>query len=134
MAGALKSLINSAKSLAIGNSGSKAPMRELFPVVDKAVDGEDCDRDCDSCSVQYPKSFKINEDDELYGFVKGWSTHVLVATGKTDWVRDIADEKGSVMQAIANAKPPTNGVCAPPLPRFFLLSLSLPPGHYPADP
>jgi len=111
MAATIKSLINSAKALAIGNSGSKAALQDLFPVVDKAVDGEDCDRDCDSCSVQYPKGFKIDEGDELYGFVKGWSTHVLVATGKTDWVRDVADEKGSVMQAIAGAKGPTNGVC-----------------------
>ncbi len=110
MAATLKSLINSAKALAIGNSGSKATLQELFPAVDKAVDGEDCDHDCASCSVEYPKGFKIEESDDLYGFVKGWSTHVLVATGKTDWVRDVADEKGSVMQAIAGAKAPTNGV------------------------
>lgn len=118
MASGLKSLINSAKALAIGRSGSKAKLAELFPVVDKAVDGEDCDRDCESCSVQYPKNFRIDEDDELYGFVKGWSTHVVVATTKTDWLRDVADEKGSVMQAIANAKGPGNGVrlhpCRPP--------------------
>ena len=62
--------------------------------------------------MRYPKGFKIDEDDKLYGYVKGWSTHVLVATGKTDWVRDVADEKGSVMEAIdkkANVKP-SNGV------------------------
>jgi hypothetical protein len=47
----------------------------------------------------------------LYGHVKGWATHLLVATGKTDWVRDIADEKGSVMEAVAKAKvQPANGV------------------------
>lgn len=113
MASALKSLINGAKSLAIGNSGSKAPLQGLFPVVDKAVDGDDCDHDCDSCSIKYPKNFKIDEGDDLYGFVKGWSTHVLVATGKSDWVRDVADEKGSVMQAIGNAKGPSNGVGLP---------------------
>ena len=111
MSGTLKSLINSAKALAIGKSGNKAAINELFPKVDRAVDGEDCDHDCDSCSVKYPKGFKIDESDDLYGFVKGWSTHVLVATSKTDWVRDVADEKGSVMQAIANTKGPTNGVC-----------------------
>jgi hypothetical protein len=69
-----------------------------------------CDHDCASCSIQYPKGFKVDESDDLYGFIKGWSTHVLVATGKTDWVRDVADEKGSVMQAIGAAKGPTNGV------------------------
>ncbi|KAL2176170.1 Sucrase/ferredoxin-like-domain-containing protein [Thermothelomyces heterothallicus CBS 202.75] len=122
MSGALKSLINGAKALAMGRSGSKARIDELFPKVNKAVDGEDCDRDCESCSVQYPRGFKIDESDDLYGFVKGWSTHVLVATGKTDWVRDVADEKGSVMQAIANTKGPTNG-------RLMLSASNMPTPH-----
>ncbi|KAL2136101.1 hypothetical protein VTI74DRAFT_5507 [Chaetomium olivicolor] len=123
MAASIKSLINSAKALAIGNSGRKATMQELFPAVEKAVDGEDCDHDCDSCSVQYPKGFKIDETDDLYGFVKGWSTHVLVATGKTDWVRDVADEKGSVMQAIAGTKSPSNG-------RLLLSASNIPTPHH----
>jgi hypothetical protein len=110
MASGFKALVNSAKKLAIGDSGSKAGIDELFLSVDKAVDGDDCDHDCDSCVVQYPKNFKIDKEDDLYGFVKGWSTHVLVATGKTDWVRDVADEKGSVMQAIGGSKGPSNGV------------------------
>ncbi|KAH6843005.1 Sucrase/ferredoxin-like-domain-containing protein [Chaetomium sp. MPI-CAGE-AT-0009] len=123
MASAIKSLINSAKAFAIGDSGSKASMHDLFPTVDKAVDGEDCDHDCDSCSVKLPKGFKIDEADDLYGFVRGWSTHVLVATGKTDWVRDVADEKGSVMQAIAAAKGPTNG-------RLMLSASNIPTPHH----
>ena len=110
MASGFKALVNSAKKLAIGDSGSKADIDSLFPAVDKAIDGDDCDHDCASCAVQYPKNFKIDESDDLYGFVKGWSTHVLVATGKSDWVRDVADEKGSIMQAIGNSKGPSNGV------------------------
>lgn len=106
-----KSLLSSAKSLAIGDSGSKASKPEdLFPVVSKEVDGDDCDHECATCTISYPRTFKIDEEDELYGQIKGWATHVLVATGKTDWVRDVADEKGSVMQAIAGAKAPGNGV------------------------
>lgn len=95
-----KSILNGAKKLATGGVGdSSTPAAdELFPKVDPAVDGEDCLRDCESCPAHYPRTFKIDEDDDLYGGVKGWSTHVLVATGKTDWVRDVADEKGSVMQ------------------------------------
>lgn len=126
MAGALKSLINSAKAFAIGDSGSKASIHDLFPKVDKAIDGEDCDHDCSSCSIQYPKGFKVEENDDLYGFVKGWSTHLLVATGKTDWVRDVADEKGSIMQAIDAAKGPTNGVCLRWLSRPYLPPRPLP--------
>ena len=105
----LGTLVNSAKAFAIGNTGSKAGITHLFPAVDRAVDGDDCDRDCASCTVRYPAKFSIEESDKLYGFVKGWSTHVLVATGKSDWVRDVADEKGSLMEAIDKAGKPANG-------------------------
>lgn len=115
MASTFKSFLNSAKQTISGATtpvpgtpAENTPISELFKKVDPAVDGEDCEHDCESCHVQYPKSFKIDEDDQLYGHVKGWATHVLVATGKTDWVRDVADEKGSVMEAIekkADVKP-----------------------------
>ena len=84
---------------------------ELFPTTDPAVDGDDCLHDCASCSIKYPRKFEIDETEELYGHVKGWSTHLIVATGKTDWVRDVADEKGSIMEAVdrGDAKP-SNGV------------------------
>ena len=84
-----------------GDAFTTAPTTTaLFPAVDPAVDGDDCDHDCASCTVAYPKKFSIDEEDKLYGHVKGWQTHMLVATGKTDWVRDVADEKGSVMEAV----------------------------------
>ena len=117
---ALKSVFNTvrqtvsgASTPAPGTPAENTPLDGLFLKVDPAIDGEDCDHDCDSCHVNYPRGFKIDESDKLYGYVKGWSTHVLVATGKTDWVRDVADEKGSVMEAIdkkADVKI-SNGVC-----------------------
>jgi Sucrase/ferredoxin-like len=72
----------------------------LFPQTDAAVDGEECLHDCSSCTVHYPSKFSIDEEDKLYGHVKGWDTHLIVGTGKTDWVRDVTDEKGSVMEAV----------------------------------
>ena len=37
---------------------------------------------------------------------------MIIATGKTDWVRDVADEKGSVMEAVEKSGvKPANGVC-----------------------
>lgn len=94
-----------------GTPPNATPIEKLFPKVDPKVDGDDCSHDCESCEVKYPKGFKIDEDDRLYGFVKGWSTHVLVATGKTDWVRDVEDEKGSVMEAFGKSSvKPSNGV------------------------
>jgi len=86
----------------------------LFTKTDPAIDGEDCLHDCDSCTIKYPRSWNIEEEDQIYGHVGGWDTHVLVATGKTDWVRDVTDEVGSVMEAIGKADvKPSNGVRQP---------------------
>lgn len=72
----------------------------LFQQTDPRVDGEDCLHDCASCTESLPKKWSIDEDDKLYGHVNGWQTHLVVGTGKTDWVRDVTDEKGSLMQAV----------------------------------
>jgi len=72
----------------------------LFARTNPEIDGEDCLHDCESCTVNLPRKWEIDEEDKLYGNVKGWSRHLLVATGKSDWVRDVADEKGSVMEAV----------------------------------
>ncbi|CAM1502290.1 Fc.00g042740.m01.CDS01 [Cosmosporella sp. VM-42] len=89
--------------------GTVPPATELFAKTDAATDGEECLHDCDSCTVRYPRHFKVEMEDVLYGQIKGWSTHAIVGTGKMDWVRDVADEKGSVMEAIDKADSPTNG-------------------------
>ncbi|KAL8649371.1 MAG: hypothetical protein Q9226_005603 [Calogaya cf. arnoldii] len=113
------------------NSFSKAPEGALFPKVDPALDGEDCDHDCESCSIKYPAKFKIDEDDKLYGHVNAWATHMLVATGKTDWVRDVSDEKGSVMEAVRDCEvEPSNG-------KLMLSASNMPTPHEhhsPSDP
>ncbi|OHE91322.1 hypothetical protein CORC01_13395 [Colletotrichum orchidophilum] len=108
MASAFKSFVVGAKKFALGTAHGVSAL-ELFPKTDPIIDGEDCEHDCESCHVKYPKGFKIDDSDELYGMVKGWSTHALVATGKSDWVRDVSDEKGSVMEAIGKAAAPSNG-------------------------
>ncbi|KAI5288482.1 hypothetical protein KEM54_005180 [Ascosphaera aggregata] len=88
----------------------RASQGTLFEKVNPAVDGADCNHDCASCTAKYPAKFSIDTTAKLYGKVDEWATHVLVATGQTDWVRDIADEKGSVMSAIdKKALKPTNG-------------------------
>jgi len=95
------------------SSGTFATALEgtLFPKVDPSIDGEDCEHDCEDCTIKYPARWRIDEEEELYGHVKGWSTHLLVATGKTDWTRDVEDEKGSVMEAVVKGGvKPSNGV------------------------
>lgn len=97
---------------AVKGTFTTAPEGTLFPKVDPAVDGEDCERDCESCTVHYPAKFEIDEKEKLYGQIKGWAIHMVVATGKTDWVRDVEDEKGSVMEAVRECGvKPNNGVC-----------------------
>jgi hypothetical protein len=110
----LSSALSSSEVPTLKKSGefAKASKTEdLFPVTDPAIDGDDCLHDCSTCSVKYPRKFEIDETEELYGHVKGWSTHLVVATGKTDWVRDVADEKGSIMEAVERGSvQPSNGV------------------------
>ncbi|KAI0152636.1 Sucrase/ferredoxin-like-domain-containing protein [Xylariaceae sp. FL1272] len=124
MALGLRSLLGGARRLATGEEPSTAAdISKLFPPTDPAVDGDDCSHDCESCHVSYPRGFKIEESDLLYGHVKGWKTHVIVATGKADWVRDVEDEKGSVMQAFGRAEKPNNG-------RLMLSASNIPtPSH-----
>ncbi|PHH66003.1 hypothetical protein CDD81_951 [Ophiocordyceps australis] len=120
---ALKSLMSSV----LGHVGSKSPDQDyIFASTDATRDGQACLLDCESCSVRYPRGFSIDETDELYGGVKGWGTHVLVATGKTDWVRDVADEKGSVMEAVDALPKPSNG-------RLMLSASNMPTPHSSAD-
>ncbi|KIW58463.1 hypothetical protein PV05_02975 [Exophiala xenobiotica] len=100
----VKSLLHSSSS-SHHASGFKTVKTEtdLFPATRPEIDGEECLRDCDSCTTHYPNKFSIDESDKLYGHVKGWSTHLVVGTGKTDWVRDVTDEKHSVMEAVGKA-------------------------------
>ncbi|KAF2452582.1 Sucrase/ferredoxin-like-domain-containing protein [Lineolata rhizophorae] len=92
------------------NGFSRAGRDQLFPQTDPAVDGDGCLHDCESCTIKYPRRFTIDTSDQIYGNIKGWETHLIVATGKTDWVRDVADEKGSIMEAVDRSRvQPTNG-------------------------
>ena len=70
----------------------------LFPRTDPTIDGDECLHDCATCTIQYPRKFAIDEDDKLYGEIKGWSRHLIVATGKTDWVRSVEDEEGPPLE------------------------------------
>ncbi|OJD10127.1 hypothetical protein ACJ73_09928 [Blastomyces percursus] len=71
---------------------------DLFPIVDTAVDGPDCDQDCADCTIEFPARFRVNSGRELYGSVKPFVKHVLVATGKADWAPRVEGERGSLME------------------------------------
>jgi glycerol-3-phosphate O-acyltransferase/dihydroxyacetone phosphate acyltransferase len=114
MALSFKNLVSSVLGSGTAKDDKPPSASELFVKTDPKVDGEECLHDCDNCSARYPRGFKIEEEDVLYGHVAAWSTHVLVGTGKTDWVRDVEEEEGSVMQAFSKAVEPSNGVSLTP--------------------
>jgi hypothetical protein len=58
----------------------------LFPPTTPEVDGEECLRDCEGCVAKLPAKFLIDESKHLYGQMKPYQRHLLVATGKSDWV------------------------------------------------
>ncbi|KAH8426853.1 hypothetical protein N8T08_007474 [Aspergillus melleus] len=75
----------------------------LFPTVDPAEDGADCKKDCADCTAQFPPKVKIESLTPLYGHLKPVNTHVLVATGKSDWKQHVEEERGSLMEAFDRA-------------------------------
>jgi hypothetical protein len=65
---------------------------DLFPKTDPEIDGEDCLRDCESCTVKYPAKFSIDESAHLYGHIKPFHRHLVVATDTSDWVAYLSFE------------------------------------------
>ncbi|KAF8473366.1 Sucraseferredoxin-like protein [Kalaharituber pfeilii] len=85
----VRSLLDSTKAF-LGASPTdicKPTKDTLFPVVDPTF-----------------AKIGINTSDELWGKANEYAVHAIVATGKTDWVRDVEDEKGSVMEALAKSR------------------------------
>lgn len=88
----------------------------LFPKVDPAQDGPECLRDCADCTTQFPDKVKVETSRPLYGQIKEFHSHVLVATGRSDWKEKVGQEKGSLMEAFEQPSAKSNlGVCVPVL-------------------
>ncbi|KAK9448063.1 Sucraseferredoxin-like protein [Limtongia smithiae] len=58
------------------------------------VPEDGCAFECDTCTTRFPSTVKIERDDPLWGSVKPWRMHLLVATGKSDWTHGMEDEHG----------------------------------------
>ncbi|KAL3482423.1 Sucrase/ferredoxin-like-domain-containing protein [Aspergillus californicus] len=71
----------------------------IFPTVDPKEDGPDCKQECSDCTIQFPAKVKVERATPLYGHIKQFHTHVLVATGKSDWKEKVENERGSLMEA-----------------------------------
>lgn len=86
----------------------KADNDYIFPTVDPQEDGPDCQSDCANCTVRFPSKIKIDTTTPLYGHLKPFDAHIVIATGKTDWARKIAEEKGSLAEAFDASSPEAN--------------------------
>ncbi|KAL4870746.1 hypothetical protein BDV12DRAFT_165149 [Aspergillus spectabilis] len=81
----------------------------IFPTVDPKQDGPGCKKDCADCTVNYPSKVKIETSRPLYGHIKQFHTHVLVATGKSDWKQHVENESGSLMEAFDHSSGSKHG-------------------------
>ncbi|KAL4810102.1 Sucrase/ferredoxin-like-domain-containing protein [Aspergillus unguis] len=75
----------------------------IFPTVDPKTDGPDCKKDCADCTLSFPSKVKVENSIPFYGHIKEFHTHVLVATGRTDWKEHVEKESGSLMEAFHGA-------------------------------
>jgi len=97
----------------------------LFPLAPDA-----CNHDCSACPSTsgsgYGRQFDkigVDHSGSLWGLVNAYSTHVIVATGKSDWIRDVKEIPGSLMEALhKRAKEAKNGP-------MMISASNLPPPH-----
>ncbi|KAI1830716.1 hypothetical protein DTO006G1_2021 [Penicillium roqueforti] len=88
--------------LSLGRAGTND---YLFPKVDPKTDGPECLNDCADCTVKFPSKVKVETSRPLYGDIKEFQTHVLVATGQSDWKeKNVEYTTGSLMEAFDGAK------------------------------
>ncbi|KAJ5192584.1 hypothetical protein N7449_008726 [Penicillium cf. viridicatum] len=87
--------------LSLGRAGNDY----VFPKVDPKEDGPECLKDCADCTIQFPSKVKVEMSRPLYGQIKEFHTHVLVATGQADWKeKHVENMTGSLMEALDEAK------------------------------
>lgn len=93
----------------------------VFPKVNPEQDGPDCLKDCADCTVQFPAKVKVENSMPIYGHIKEFHSHVVVATGRSDWKEKVGQEKGSLMEAFEDSSAKSKrGVCF-----FFILKLGI---------
>ncbi|KAJ5336251.1 hypothetical protein MYU51_009571 [Penicillium brevicompactum] len=86
--------------LSLGRSSAN---EYIFPQVSPTEDGPDCSKDCADCTIHFPSKVKVETSRPLYGQIKEFHSHVLVATGQSDWKEKVEKESGSLMEAFDSA-------------------------------
>ncbi|TFK43173.1 Sucrase/ferredoxin-like-domain-containing protein [Crucibulum laeve] len=60
------------------------------------ADCRSCSDPCDVGHEQYPSRFDVDMDTQMLGSVKPYHRQIIISTGKSDWERDITDNKQSL--------------------------------------
>ncbi|KAI0832314.1 Sucrase/ferredoxin-like-domain-containing protein [Trametes gibbosa] len=63
------------------------------PVTDAPCRG--CADPCDEGHDEYPK-FDVDLETQMLGSVKPYARQIVISTGKSDWVREVTDAKGTL--------------------------------------
>ncbi|KAB8275321.1 hypothetical protein BDV30DRAFT_225092 [Aspergillus minisclerotigenes] len=69
-------------------------------------------------TVDLKATVKIYTTLPMYGYIKQFHAHILVATGKTDWMGKVEQEKGSLMEAFKSDPGKSKHVTVLLLPSF----------------
>lgn len=55
--------------------------------------GEPTEEDCACCEAKFPASLKFDMESVLFNSAEPTHAHILVASGRHDWLHDVSDEK-----------------------------------------
>ncbi|KAG2013927.1 hypothetical protein CC2G_010789 [Coprinopsis cinerea AmutBmut pab1-1] len=76
------------------------PLCGTLRAVDVPVSSADCRSCSDPCDLghhdAYPRRFDIDMDTQMLGTVKPYHRQIVISTGKSDWERDITDNRSSL--------------------------------------
>ncbi|KAJ3500059.1 hypothetical protein NLJ89_g9958 [Agrocybe chaxingu] len=86
-------------SLATRKTLCAVPLRASDVPVTTA-DCRTCSDPCDLGHDAYPRRFDIDMDTDMLGSVKPYHRQIVISTGKSDWERDITDDKNSLASAL----------------------------------
>ncbi|KAK7208320.1 Sucrase/ferredoxin-like-domain-containing protein [Myxozyma melibiosi] len=99
-------LLSAVKSSIKATISSDPKPEEILPV----VPSDGCDLECATCTAKYSSSLKFDRDTPLWGSVKPWRRHILIATGKSDWAHGLGDETGSLSTKLEDWSPSSKEV------------------------
>ncbi|KAF4619341.1 hypothetical protein D9613_005563 [Agrocybe pediades] len=104
------------RSYVLGRS-NEDPLCRTLRSLDVPVTTADCRACADPCDLDheaYPRRFDVDMDTQMLGSVKAYHRQIVISTGKSDWERDITDDKNSLAAALLEVTAPASQKPASP--------------------